>query len=227
MSLKNEALEWLRARPRPEPWHDERYAVSLEYIFENNLHKNGHVLDAGGESPFTHMLRELLHCQVSVDDIEWDLRDDHSGDDQARYGLIVATEVIEHIHDLPTQEYGARAIFTSSGQVACLRALSNRLSPQGRIFLTTPNAAGLRTVFNVARSAPPRTYDPHVRELTESELLVLASRSQLDIVTSGQWTVWGHHGLKIDQIANARVAVQMLGGCPDRGDILYAVLKNK
>lgn len=223
-SIRNWALDWLKAHPHAEPHHDLRYALTLEAL-EGLPHEN--VLDIGGESIFTTLMRE-----------RWpNSRIDATGDIDVRTNgfdsvpmrdLVVFTEVIEHLHDLHTyhQDYDTRARWTGSGQVACLQHVVGAMLKDACLFITTPNAAGLRVLWNVLHGLPPITYEPHVRELTMAQLYALVLKTGLQIADSGTWTCWHHHNVSNEDIdILTRLISQVHGPMEGRGDDLWLIAR--
>lgn len=226
--------DWLRQQAKIcEPWHECRYAATLAFIewevarSQFSLHESN-VLDVGGESQFTQMLRDrwaAYGTQVLNDPRAYDCRYEPSVRDEQLYDIILMTEVIEHLHDLPTHDPDARAMWVGSGQVAALHELKLRLKPGGFIVVTTPNTCSLRTLYKVARQNPPRTFEPHVRELTQKELYDIVQRAGLIVAAFQEHVVWGHHGLTPQELELARAACRVLGANPDRGDIFMLTAK--
>jgi hypothetical protein len=54
-----------------------------------------------------------------------------------------------------------------------LTALSKVLAPEGKLFLTTPNAIGLYPIREVGERRPASTYRPHYREYSPFEATAL------------------------------------------------------
>lgn len=215
------AKEHLSQQRLSEPWHAERYARTLEFL-EKYCSEANSFLDVGGPSPFREMVQAYWSSKtVQSDPPEYDCRFDALHDEK-RYDVAIMTEVLEHLHDLPG--VGPRDTWSGSGQIAALRVLARRAE---RIVLTTPNVCSLRTLVNVARSAQPRTYEPHVRELNRKQLLGVISAADLDVEILEERTVWGHHGLNEFEASLARTACSMLGGSPDRGDDFFCLLRSR
>lgn len=212
---------YFRTQPdRPEPWHDERYAQTAKYLLAvTEGRRPRRVLDVGGQSAFTDLLRHLLPWEVRTTD-DWDVRSPVPDDLwPGTWDLVICTEVIEHVHDLHTDDYHGRAMWTGSGQLALMKNLRRLVTPQGRILVTTPNACGLRVLSEVMRGRPPRSFAPHVRELTAGEVADVVAAAGLRVAESGEWTVWAHHGLSETRLRHCR---EIVG---DRGDDLYFLLE--
>lgn len=218
-----------------ESWHHERYALTYALIVsllrsdESRCHR---VLDVGGESWLTAFLRER-HPDWQVDttgdrDVR-DLKTFVDADNRIHtYDLIICTEVLEHLHDVPTQEREARAMWIGSGQLACLRAMKAALRPNsGRLLVTTPNAASYGVLRSWLLGEAPVAYRPHVREVSPKELRRLALQAGLDVVACSTWTVWDQH--RIGEVSRGVMeAIKALDaqhalGDYDRGDDLYLI----
>lgn len=218
------ALDWLRNNPHSEPHHNLRFALTLE-VLEGLPHEN--ILDVGGESIFTTLMRERWPASKVDATGDIDVRTNGFDSTQTR-DLVVFTEVIEHLHDLHTyhQDYDTRARWTGSGQLACLHHICQCMCIGAYLFITTPNAAGLRVLWNTLHGLPPITYDPHVRELTMPQLQSLVLKTGLEICDSGTWTCWHHHNVSNEDVDRLmRIISQMNGPMEGRGDDLWLIAR--
>jgi SAM-dependent methyltransferase len=213
-------------KDRPEPWHDERYARSLEFLVDRELiSETTQVFEFGGESPFTQVLKALTGVnQVYRFKQDMDITSFRPVPD-GHFDLCLMMEVIEHLHDVPCHnDIEKRAAWTYSGQVNALQMAYELLKPGGHLFITTPNAADYSVMSHARHHEGPRTYDPHVRELTMLELMRLVTgETDFEVVHAGaNWVVWNHHG-----IGNHEVELAM-SYCDDeveRGDILHLLAR--
>ncbi len=224
LTCRTWALDWLKSHDHAEPHHNLRYALTLEAL-EGLPHEK--VLDIGGESIFTTLMRERWpdSCIDATGDI--DVRT-NGFDSVAARDLVVFTEVIEHLHDLHTyhQDYDTRACWTGSGQVACLQHIVQCMQLGAHLFITTPNAAGLRVLWNALHGLSPITYEPHVRELTMPQLHALVLKTGLRIADSGTWTCWHHHNVSKEDIdILTRLISQVHGSMEGRGDDLWLIAR--
>lgn len=218
------AMKKLKATERAEPWHDERYARTLELLDKRGrLFTGAQVLDLGGPSPMTQLLQEKTGRAPDYLPRDLDLRSFNPvGNYLDAYDLVLCTEVIEHIHDLLTTDVDGRAMWTGSGQRHVLAAALRCLKEDGELFVTTPNAAALKVAYNVLKGWMPRTYDPHVRELVMRELHDLVVAAGGTVLESGEWEVWAGLGITYDQRMKMVRAAKTLGeDVRDRGDDLY------
>lgn len=219
--MRDRMLQWLREqKTRFEPWHDLRYALSFEIVAGLEPKR---ILDMGGDSIFTLGLKELLpDCEVRTTGDE-ELRTYNT--DQ-RYDLVLLLEVIEHIHDLPTTSHQDRAQWTGSGQKRVVHQAANFLSSGGSLFMTTPNAAGLKPLANILAHDSAMTYKPHVRELTVGEMLRLVQSTGLRVVWCRTHTVWEHHGLHKQKVEEMiRVLENTGSSVKDRGDDIFLLAR--
>lgn len=203
-----------------DPVHALRYETTLAYLRKLNTKKLT-VLDVGGESWFTDQLRKV--CKFVECTGTRELRFPFTLGQQ--FDLIVCTEVIEHIHDIYVSDVNARAQWMYSGQLAVLANLRALLKPEGRLFLTTPNAVSLRVIWNAIHELLPVTYEPHVRELTQRQLHSLLEKTDYEIIDSGIWNVWKHHGCP--EVQKIKDIVKSFGQDAERGDDLFVLAKRK
>ena len=213
-------LAQMPAHLRTEPWHDLRYELTAELLDRQFADRwPARVLDVGGHSPMTELMARMwprsFVSYTNGQDVRYELSDQEPG----YWDLVVMTEVLEHLHDLPTDDYHARAMWTGSGQRACLRLIRESLAPGGLCFLTTPNAVGLAVVERVLAAKRPMSFEPHVREMTEHEVAGLARECGLAVAQSGGWVCWAHHGLQPHRLHRVR---ELVG---DRPDDLWFLLK--
>lgn len=109
------------------------------------------------------------HVEVDLNDLQFAER--RPG--LARYDVVVAAEVIEHLYTAPT---------------IVLRYLASALEDDGALILQTPNAAALKKRLQLARGRNPyepirenRYYAGHFHEYTVGELEQAAAAAGLDV----------------------------------------------
>lgn len=210
-----------------EPWHAPRFVQSLCYLTENTKHER--VLELGGEGPFTALMKKYwpdTHIQstggLDIRAPKFWLR---WGTSKPQFDTILLMEVIEHLHDLPTEDYERRAMWTGSGQIQCLQTCYDLLEPGGTLFITTPNPCGYYPIFRAINGYAPRTYDPHVRELSKSEIISLLTKVKLVVKDHGEWNMWGHGSMTLEQIERMKKTIRAEIGDTyiERGDDLYVL----
>lgn len=223
-------LEELKEMPpevRYEPWHDLRYAYTVATLEAHGMFPmdgaaRTSVLELGGSSPLTRLL-ESRGCVVAHTPLDTDLREWAGRTEPV--DLVLCTEVIEHIHDLPTRDHDARAMWTGGGQ---LKVMREAIRSGRACFVTTPNACSAKVVYHACVGHPPRNYTPHVRELTAHELNSLIDHAGGEIVDGGEWEVWKFAGMTPQQESKARLAMRSFGVDPrGRGDDLWRLCKVK
>lgn len=147
-----------------ENWLTHNYRLALTYLeILDLLSKNSitTILDLGEESLFGNILRSLLKG-VKISNTHGDLRTTF-GIGKNKFDLIVATEVFEHIMDIPSAYNDS---FLMSGLRKTLRLCNQHLNKNGSILITTPNAASVRVIEKALQGNLPLMYEPHIREYT-------------------------------------------------------------
>lgn len=165
--------------------HAKRFDLSLKWI-KPYLKENVRVLELGGESSFTPILRAACPS-AEVIFSTGDLKNGIPDTDGQHFDLILCMEVIEHIHDRePTMHE-----WHGTGASAMLQdALYKCAKPDGRLFLTTPNPCSITGIHHVMAHHPPMIYRPHVREYAPYELDVIVRASGWKIVARESFDVW-------------------------------------
>lgn len=198
-------LESLLRQPnRPEPWHDKRFMLSLDALRAFGLCKESSVLNFGGGEVFNRVLQEEVGCKV--DNTEHDLRITKTFEERKTFDFALMMEVIEHLSDTPNP---ARvADWTYSGAENCLKTAAHCCK---KLFLSTPNVCGFRSLINIIQGKHPHTFTPHTHEYAPDELRALVERCGWNIIHL--WTVnsWNHHGLQHDQVQLARKLLKVAG----------------
>lgn len=205
---------WLATQVHPEPWHNERYAKTLAYL---DKLPHSAVLDIGQETVFTQAMRHFWPASSIKASGQYDIRTVAFGDQC--YDLIVMTEVIEHVADLPS---GVNDTWTGSGQASAVKLRHSELTRKGYLFVTTPNGCHYRVLEEAKNNRRPACYAPHIREMPQAEFLHLFSTPDWEIVESGSWVVWGHHNM-----SEARLLAWMAicGELSFRGDDLFLLAR--
>lgn len=164
--------------------HAHRYALSLDWI--KPFLKDAMVLELGGESPFTAMLREQNLASAIVASTH-DLRKPSESFGDA-WDVVICMEVIEHVHDIdPT-----RHEWHGTGAHTMLCDAFRILKPGGLLFLTTPNAVSATVLHHAMRLAPPMLFRPHVREFAPYELDEVVRAAGFQITMRETFDVWNN-----------------------------------
>jgi SAM-dependent methyltransferase len=201
--MKNfyDAVTELCVCPNWEKPHLIRYKMTYSYLNNRGLLPDGPILDIGGPSP---MRAALKACGREVHDTgEADLRYPFAY--AAKYRLIIALEVLEHLADqeeIPEitipylkDENGQdwldrRATFRGTGQLCFLQECRKLLAPDGVLVLSTPNPNGWCCLAKHLKGARPAMWEPHIREVNQHEVEVLAKKSKLRIVHKEGFECW-------------------------------------
>jgi len=171
----------------------------LESIIFSPLN-NTRGLELGGESIVTDLLSRHLP-QVKWLNVETDLRLSWPISDQS-IDLIVCTEVLEHLSDLPQ---GLQDSFNKTGLRATLKECYRVLKPGGYLFVTTPSAASVVQMISILNGSAPWFYSLHVREYTVDELLAELKHFSFEI------ELWRTvHCLTVDQATDYSPIFEML-----------------
>jgi SAM-dependent methyltransferase len=185
----------LTVPPTYEEVHAKRFALSLEWlrpllgddITESPTgSKPRHVLECGGESPFTRALRGW---GVDVEGTTHDLRDESNGPAD-RWDGVLCMEVLEHINDRNPPAGRIAAEWQGDGVRCLLAEIYRWLRPGGWLFLTTPNAASITVLHHAMGLRPPALFRPHVREYAPYELDELVRAAGFAIERRETIDVW-------------------------------------
>lgn len=173
--------------------HARRFELSLQWLKGTGLlfGPETAVLELGGESPFTPLLRDRypgvnLHTPYGYDLREvlpMELRDM-----SCRYDLVLAMELLEHISD--PEHDGIHTEWTGIGARNLLKSCWSALKPGGWLFLTTPNPCSITALRYCLSLAPPMIYRPHFREYAPYELDELLRQTGFTIVSRETFDVW-------------------------------------
>lgn len=196
--------DWFYRKCKGDEWnepHVERFVQSAEFLIARCelATRQMNILDVGGGSPFTEFMREFTHGHSVVDSTNdtYDLREYAAWPSNTKgqwYDLVVCMEVLEHVKDMdPPYGTAPRHCFDGSGATHVLSSCRTALSPQGKLFLTTPNACGWKALHRAFRAASPRVYDPHVREYAPHELSAMLLDAGLEVEHFDTRSVWGDH----------------------------------
>ena len=187
----------------------------LEDIIRENDIQNG--LELGGESPLTDILREYFPG-ISWSNSQGDLRYHWEMQDES-IDLIVCTELLEHISDIPD---GINDSFRKTGLRAVLRECHRVLKPHGWLFITTPNAISLVHIERILLGTYPWFYPLHVREYEPNELLAEIRGSGFSI---SDWRTV--HCLTADETKDYKLIYTFLlasnSSVSDRGDDIFVI----
>jgi len=164
--------------------HAKRYQKSLEWI-SPLADKAEKILDVGGESPFTKILRERWPGKIEPY-LTGDLRKLFI---IANCDLILAMETIEHIPDCEDPET-IHHRWIGTGAEGLLASCWMSLKPGGHLFLTTPNCCSITAIHHALNHQPPMLYRPHVREYSVYELDEMIRPIGFEIVRRETLDVW-------------------------------------
>lgn len=213
------ASHWL---PRGEYFavHQLRFQTSWHYLQSLGLPDRGRVLDVAGSGPLSDYLRLAFGWQVVV--TQSDLRHPLPLGDAA-FDLIVCTETIEHIKDVESSALSDLERFNYSGVLTMLRELAKRLAPEGRLFITTPNANSYITLHKWLGGETLLLDPAHVREFTVADLSRVARESGLRCLQIQTKDCWPSN--VGDQAAAAKLLLAPLlaQSAIERGDNIFAV----
>lgn len=205
-------------------WETHRYRLYLtvRWLQELPLRRDSllQAAELGGVSIVSDLLRQEFPAW------EWrntqgDLRQRLEFEDSS-LDLLVATEVLEHLADLPQ---GFNDSFEGSGVRALLCECRRVLKPGGMLFITTPNAASVIHVQMALLGKPPWFYQLHVREYTAEQLVGLVQEAGFEVLRCE-----AVHCLTVDMPFDHRRVLQALDifGYPleGRGDDLFLAARS-
>jgi SAM-dependent methyltransferase len=110
----------------------------IQQVIKNIPNSNRYALELGEETLATDLLRKYIP-QVKWKNTEGDLRYPW-GETSQSAELIVCTELLEHVSDLPE---GISDSFRKTGMIALLKECFRVLKPGGFLLVTTPNAGSI------------------------------------------------------------------------------------
>ena len=166
-----------------EEVHAKRYEQSLLWIAPL-ADKAERILDVGGESPFTEILRKRWPGKITPY-YGGDLRSGFLIRDCA---LIICTEILEHVEDC--EHEGIQSEWKGTGVHNVLASCWMSLQPGGHLFITTPNPCSITAIHHALTLAPPMIYPPHVRELTPYQLDEMVRAVGFEILRRETLDVW-------------------------------------
>lgn len=128
----------------------------------------------GPPSPISTLLRRLGGLQVET--LEVDPRQPLAVGG-ASADIILCLGIIEHLNDPAGPDAGNSSAtqFCGIGAQRLLQDVRRALRPDGRLVLTTPNAASVDVVAHAIMRRSPMHDPRHVREYTPDEVLELAA----------------------------------------------------
>jgi SAM-dependent methyltransferase len=166
-----------------EEVHAKRWSESLKWIapFADKAER---ILDVGGESRFTEMIRKRWPGKL-VPYYGGDLRNGFIVRD---CDLIICTEILEHIED--AEHEGIQTEWKGTGVHNVLASCWMSLRPGGHLFVTTPNPCSITAIHHALNLAPPMIYPPHYRELTPYQLDEMVRSVEFEILRRETLDVW-------------------------------------
>jgi len=144
------------------------------------------ILDVGGESPFTKIIRQRWPGKLSPYYFG-DLRDGFLIRD---CDLIICAEVLEHIADREAAELQTE--WNGTGTHMLLASCWLSLRPGGMLFLSTPNAASTTSLKHLLYGEPAFIYRPHVREYCPREIKEMVSAVGFKIERFATFDIWNN-----------------------------------
>lgn len=159
-----------------------RFARSLEWL-ETVLKPGDSVLELGGGGLCSAVLAAHFP-KVSFTVGGFELRERFPHADQ-QFNHLLCMEVIEHVCDISYQH-----ATTLTGVKQCLTEAWRVLKPNGSMFLSTPNAASLFTIYRAMKQEPPMIYEGHFREFTFEEMKRLVAEAGFAVERAETVQVW-------------------------------------
>jgi hypothetical protein len=174
--------------------HAGRYFLTLGAIHQLNIMPRS-VLNVGGPSLLTDFLMDGWRQTVfssTVGDLrlKWGVNpmpDPNGG----LFDLVLCTEVIEHISDVPSDRIEDIDTFKMSGAKNLLERMKLCVSKTGYVVLTTPNSASWESIRRVLGLENAHQYEGHLHEYAHNELLRLVA-PYYRVVRDETWNCYYH-----------------------------------
>lgn len=203
--------------------HKRRFDLSLHALKQIGLQAGMRVLEVGGDGPFTNMLRQFVGPTIATiggDDGIHNVAHVWSHTVASEFDFVLCMEVLEHLKDTPV---APRDYWTHDGVINCLRGCYTALKLGGKLFVSTPNVCGYKSIFNLLNEQHPFAYPPHVREMSVWDLRAHLNNTGFSGPTIWTVNVWDNHGLRED---DKRIVERLLynTGCNtlSRDDCIFA-----
>lgn len=209
--------EYLAVRNRFAPWHTLRYKISLEWI-NPYIQAGSRILDMGGQSPFSDVLKEFSVAEVLTDAVP-DLRYQFPFPDEY-VGLVLCMEILEHLGDRGDSRVD---IFTGSGIKNALAEAHRVLQSDGCLFLTTPNVCCYNSIWRIFEGEHPFSHQPHFRELCVEDVREYLEQADFEVEKLEVLDVWEGHKIPEDIALKIDEASAALGCVAARGDCIFAM----
>ena len=147
--------------------HGHRLYITIQHIRELSAEfpNDAICIETGGNTLVTDLFKDYLEkfewvntkCDLRYD---WEIEENFAD-------LIVATEVIEHLSDIPE---GFQDAFRKTGLINFLNEAHRVLKQNALLFITTPNAASVLQLAALLNGYSPWFFDLHIHEYTIQEL---------------------------------------------------------
>lgn len=195
----------------------KRYQETL-FCLCDLIKRDDKILEIGNKNYLSSNITQKYFSKNNFTNTNFELRHGNYPLKDNYYDLIIATEVIEHICDDPYQE-----ATTFSGVKNMLLEFNRILKPNGKLFITTPNATGIWLIQRLLLHEIPWFYDYHFRELSINELsklLFSAGFKIQDISTKQVWHFWNYEPI-YEFMKNNNYSIE------NRGDDIFCIATKK
>lgn len=198
--------------------HRARFIQTYEFARRHCGAMGGHLLDVGGIGPVSAYLGNRFGW--SLEQTTTDLRQPLSISD-ARFDLILCTEVIEHIKDVESSALRDLEGFNFSGIRSMLTELRRALKATGRLVITTPNANSYITLHKWLNGEALLMDPQHVREFSVADLKRVATQcglTEISVTTIDSWENFGGYVTELRKVLERFPGA----GHVERGDNIVA-----
>jgi len=202
--------------------HRNRFMQSWDFLDSLGLKSIGMVLDVGGAGPLSLYLQEFCGwtSRWSMTDLRHSLEFESD-----TFDLVICTETIEHIKDVDSREISDLESFNYSGVTRMLQELKRVMTPDGLLFLTTPNANSYITLSKWINGEVLLMDPNHVREFSVRDLQRTALNAGLDTKVIRTFDSWGQQfGVEVADLASLLEDVTSAKAV-ERDDNIFAVFR--
>ena len=204
--------------------HFNRFKKSIEYLKSTGVdYKN--ILECGEPSVFTDLLKEA-YPEAKITHTDGDLR--HTLGVKGTFDLVISMEIIEHLKDIEDYkkgDYEKMSTWQYSGVKSYLNLVKKVSDLDTVFFISTPNVNTYKSIEHLLYGYCPFMYQPHVRELSLSEIFNLLAGEGFNIIRRDVVDVWNSHNVPDSFKREIDALSRKLKANVERGDNVFLICK--